>query len=369
MTAFTRECRYLALSLSPLSYETGGNKSGVDEQMDQSLTIESPDDTTTMDSSGRIVVTDTDLNPILQMTTWLFLALSTLMLCFRLLTRFFLRSSNRLLGLEEVLALLAYVFSLGQSVTVVLPQGKVLGKDLADVSADELRIGLQAEYAGDLLFLVSLGLAKLSICACLLTLSPDLVHRRLILGLGLVIAVWTLASFLGSALRCCTHPPWNVVEAGDVEARCLNLYDFLTSVCIINILTDAALVAVPAVMVFPMRLPLKRRATVLLVFGSRTLAIIPTVFQLVYLPRLFESNFTLRAFPYYLSVQAVQFASISTTCVVYLWPLLDSLRSGLMWTDNMDATMPLSGAFPSWQHDMSALSRYRGKPQAAGAPF
>ena len=55
-----------------------------------------------------IVVTDTNLNPIIQMSTWLLLALTSLMFCFRLLSRFFLRS-NKLLSVEECLAFSAYV--------------------------------------------------------------------------------------------------------------------------------------------------------------------------------------------------------------------------------------------------------------------
>lgn len=59
-----------------------------------------------------------------------------------------------------------------------------------------------------------------------------------------------------------------------------------------------------------------------------------TIFQLIYLPRLFEDDYTLHAFPYYISIQFVQFASISATCVVYFLPFLRSLQSGLVWGDN-----------------------------------
>jgi hypothetical protein len=140
---------------------------------------------------------------------------------------------------------------------------------------------------------------------------------------------------------------------------------FLEYQSIANILTDAALVALPVVMIYPLNLSLKSRATVLMFFASRALyvigkpltptrcsfsltyhsplrVIIPTVFQLIYLPRLFEADFTLRAFPYYLSLQLVQFASVSATCLVYFWPLMNSLRSGLMWADNIESRMSSS---------------------------
>jgi hypothetical protein len=115
---------------------------------------------------GQNTVTETNLNPILQMSTWLLLGLTTLMFCFRLLTRFFLRSNN-VLGVEEALALSAYVcpgltpvltfikserhlhvrarklLSLGQSVTVIIPEGRIFGRTLAGISADELTAGMR----------------------------------------------------------------------------------------------------------------------------------------------------------------------------------------------------------------------------------
>src|SRR3569833_2521197 len=39
-----------------------------------------------------------------------------------------------------------------------------------------------------------------------------------------------------------------------------------------------------------------------------------------------------------MSMQFVQFTSISTACIVYFWPLLRSLRSGLMWANNTTFT-------------------------------
>lgn len=57
-----------------------------------------------------------------------------------------------------------------------------------------------------------------------------------------------------------------------------------------------------------------------------------TICQLVYLPGLYERNPTLRAFPYYLSMQFVQFSSISTACFIYFIPFFQSLQSGHLGT-------------------------------------
>ena len=59
-------------------------------------------------SSSGITVTSRNLNPILQVVTWLLLALTTLMVCFRFLTRYFLKTTRQL-GLEDGFMILAFV--------------------------------------------------------------------------------------------------------------------------------------------------------------------------------------------------------------------------------------------------------------------
>lgn len=57
---------------------------------------------------GGIVVTQFNLNPVLQIVTWLLLAIMTLLLVFRLLATFFLKE-KRELGLEDIFVLVSYV--------------------------------------------------------------------------------------------------------------------------------------------------------------------------------------------------------------------------------------------------------------------
>ncbi len=61
-------------------------------------------------ASTGLVVTADNQNPIIQVITWLFLALFTLALAFRCLSTFYLKT-NRLLRWDNILILLAYVCS------------------------------------------------------------------------------------------------------------------------------------------------------------------------------------------------------------------------------------------------------------------
>ena len=55
-----------------------------------------------------IAITESNLNPVISIVTWLLLALMSLTLGFRLLTRFFLKA-NQTVGLEDMYIIAAYV--------------------------------------------------------------------------------------------------------------------------------------------------------------------------------------------------------------------------------------------------------------------
>ncbi|KAI2463018.1 hypothetical protein F4781DRAFT_151366 [Annulohypoxylon bovei var. microspora] len=274
-----------------------------------------------------IVVTPSNMNPILQMTTWLLLSLTSLMLCFRFLTKFFLKTNQRF-GWEEIMISAAFLAGLGESITFLVPEGEIFGKEQNNITGDEMIAGLKVQYAGELLYILALGLAKLSVCTGLTTLSPDTSHRRLTSVFVVAVVTWSLVAFIGTAFQCGGHGPW------EENISCLDRRTFLEYVGITNILTDAALIALPTTVIYPLKMSIRTRLTVLSFFSVRIFAIAAMICQLIYLPRLFEDNSTLRGFPYYLSMQFVQFASISAACAAYFWPFLRSLRSGLISADN-----------------------------------
>jgi hypothetical protein len=69
---------------------------------------QSPEEATASAPVG-LVVTEKNLNPNLQMMTWLLLALTSLMLGFRLLTRLFIKDVGAVRW-DDILVLLAYVY-------------------------------------------------------------------------------------------------------------------------------------------------------------------------------------------------------------------------------------------------------------------
>ncbi|KAI0862845.1 hypothetical protein F4860DRAFT_99698 [Xylaria cubensis] len=291
-------------------------------------------------------VTPTDLNPILQVTTLLLLSIVTLLLGFRQLTRFYIKAGKPF-GWEDAWIIASYLIGVGEYVTVLLPQSKVIGKEMMDISKVELKVAVKASYARDLLFILCLGCSKLSVSTSLLSLSPQRTHRRVMYGLQFLIMGWILSSFLGVAFQCGTHGPWDkdIAQCGDQQS-------ILTYVAIVNILTDTALLIIPVALIYPLKMTLRVRLTVLAFYMIRILVVVTTIVQLIYLPRLFGDDSTFRSFPYYISMQLVEFTSITASCAVYFWPLFQSLQSGLMLANSPENPRQ----HPSTIHTKSTLS-------------
>ena len=63
--------------------------------------------------------------------------------------------------------------------------------------------------------------------------------------------------------------------------------------------------------------------------------VVATVTQLSYLQRSLNPDFTFDSFPYVICTQTVLALSLVTACVPYLQPFLESLNTGMLWTDDM----------------------------------
>ncbi|KAL2037448.1 hypothetical protein N7G274_009728 [Stereocaulon virgatum] len=278
-------------------------------------------------AKARPVVTDTHRSPITQVITWLLLATMFLGISFRLLTRFFLLRRFRQ---DDLLIVVSFVFGVVQSVTLLVPEGNIWGMSLEELAPDTLDRGLKAQYAGQLLYILSLCFAKLSVPASLLTISPVKTHRQAIFILGTFVIAWTIISEFLLAFKCGIPQPWNYMTRACLDRQSLALW-----IGIFNILTDTGLIILPISIIAPLRMPVNKRLTIGALFSARVTVIAATITQLSYLHSSFRSDFTLSSFPYVICTQVVQALSFTTACIPYLQPFLESLKTGLLWTEDI----------------------------------
>lgn len=270
---------------------------------------------------------------LVQVVTWLLLSLTCLVLVFRFLTRFFLANSRKGAA-EDILVVLSFVFSLAQSVPILLPGALVLGGENDISSPHQEKQGLKLVYVSGLFFIFALLFAKLSVCLSILHLTPDERHRRAIWGLCIACILWCISSFLGSAFRCCIDKVWLTDPT-----TCIHESVFQRYIIAGNILTDTILIFVAIWLIFPLNMALRTRLVVVGLFSARLLVITASIFEFIFTPHTFQENLSESTRMYLIIRQCVQFASIASACIAYFHPFWQSLRSGLIFSN--------SSAFPN----------------------
>ncbi|EED14604.1 conserved hypothetical protein [Talaromyces stipitatus ATCC 10500] len=137
-------------------------------------------------------VTPNNYAAIVQVITWMLMAISGLALLIRLMTRFFL---TKRFAWDDVLIIVAFGFSVCEDVTYLVSAGQAWGQVFAnDFPAESLMPAL-----------------KISIPAGILLISPIKWHRVALQVLGGFIVMWMVTSVFALTFQCPLPDPWNYI--------------------------------------------------------------------------------------------------------------------------------------------------------------
>ncbi|MCJ1310347.1 hypothetical protein MMC25_004011 [Agyrium rufum] len=253
-------------------------------------------------SSGAIngtFVTINDLGPAVNVVTWVLGAATGLTILTRFATKYAL---SRRPGIDDAAIVLATIFS----------------------------VGLDTDYAGGLLYVLSLTFSKISIQLLLYSLTPVASHVCLALTLGALIVTWGVSAVFSAAFRCHTPLIWHTIGG-----QCFHQNAFWTYFGISNIIIEATLVALPVVIIGSTQMPIQRKISIGVYFMTRLAVMGSIVSELVFRHRNRNSQDpTYDAWPVLISLQFAQSLSIIIACIPYLKPFLLSIESGLIRTDD-----------------------------------
>ncbi|MCJ1240928.1 hypothetical protein MMC14_008932 [Varicellaria rhodocarpa] len=218
-----------------------------------------------------------------------------------------------------------------ESVIVSVATANGLGKHSTSLTSSQLVSRGKAVYAAALLTIVSYCFAKLSLVAFLRYRTPSKPDQRNCKILGLVIIAWATTAFITTAFQCHLPRPWD--SSGN---SCLNRNSLADYVAIVNILTDAALIVLPLIIVTRLKAKKGKKVVLSLVFFGRASVIAVVAVQLVYLGRIANSKDpTFDVWPVAFCIQIAQCLSIFTACTFYLKPFIDGIESGFIRADDL----------------------------------
>ncbi|KAL9010554.1 MAG: hypothetical protein Q9173_004521 [Seirophora scorigena] len=284
--------------------------------------------------------------PIVSVVTWFLLAATVLAVLARFVTKLFV--SKRLTS-DDLLIFVALALSIGQGVAVTMQTSNGLGQHQAALSASQLDNFDKFGYASNLLFIINLCFAKLSVVQMLRTITPIKLHVRIVLGTGAFVVLWSFASELASAFQCKPPNTWKVTGN-----QCIDRAAFWNAYGALNLITEAALLILPLVIVWNIQTQRKKKAIIVSCFASRIVVFAAVIVQLSYTSRARRTaDATFDTWPVVLSAQIVQSISIITACVPCLKPFLESLESGMM---RVDLRARSHGHYGYGSHNLTNLS-------------
>lgn len=245
-------------------------------------------------------------------------------------SRFYTRTRIlRILGPDDVIIIIAHVFSVAVSVTTILEAVWGLGKHTQFVPKQDALRYLQCFYANIMIYNAAQILTKISFLIQYRKLFPSDLVRLICLWLLVFIAAWGLAQEFVVAFSCI--PLTSILP--HMADKCIYTLPvwYLTSA--MNIVTDFLIFGIPVIPVIQLRISRSKKYLLLCLF---CLGFFTCVISLVRLTTLHQGIHTTD--PFWDNVPAAYWSVVELNCGILcaclptLRPLFQKLAPRLQWT-------------------------------------
>ncbi|PYH79072.1 hypothetical protein BO82DRAFT_394223 [Aspergillus uvarum CBS 121591] len=280
-----------------------------------------------------------DHGAVVKIVSWFLLIVSSGAVAACLLTSWHLLG-RKILVLTLLLSTLLSSAIAGATVSLAATRGLGRPRIDEDTPRDQLA-GLQtAIYLTEVFHVLTLGVGKLSFIALFyMVLSGSALRTltRAIFGVGTFLVLWTFAMVVAVALQCRPPEVWNLMSG-----TCLDVTALWTYYGVTNIIIEALLFAVPSILIYQLRMRLRRRLVVIGCLSVRTLDILVSAVQLHYVHGFDPSPaLPVALYPWMLCGQVLQTVTIVAACVPYLREFLESFPSGMLKPAGVERTTGL----------------------------
>ena len=267
-------------------------------------------------------VTDNDHGPYVVICAWVMMCFFTISVLTRLLTRVI---PVVVAGIDDVLCGVAMLFAIAQTAVIHVSARHGLGQRQDELSSASFSTYAKTYYTANILYIFTVYFAKASIVFLIKRLSPFRTTHRLCYGLLGIISIWAIAETFVFAFQCSVPSPWNYT------GTCVSLSAMYYTEATFDIITDLAVIVLPAWVIWGVQIPLRKRLAVIAVFSGRIVVVICSACRIGFLHTYLDSrDKSWNAVTPQTWLQIIQCLSIITACLPCLKPFLESLESGFM---------------------------------------
>ncbi|GFF45087.1 hypothetical protein IFM46972_07709 [Aspergillus udagawae] len=218
-------------------------------------------------------ISDDDHSGYVAVTVYTLLSLTVATVFVRLFTRWYIA---RAVYSDDILLAGATGLGIIQSALVQLAIDHGLGKRINVVSTNDLTSFDKYIYGTQILLLATVTCSKFSLAFLFRSLTAQGNVLRLSQGLMVVIGLWASSSIVALAFQCALPHPW------DTTGRCVNREALAIYIWAMNIITDAALVFLPCVVLQKVQISRLKRLRIMAMLASRLIVCVATGIQMHY---------------------------------------------------------------------------------------
>ncbi|KAI2863616.1 hypothetical protein CBS147320_6453 [Aspergillus niger] len=223
---------------------------------------------------------------------------------------------------------LALIFAVAQCAVILVGTEHGLGKRKLSLNDREVHTIEKALYSSNILYVLALSLAKISVLLLLNKLSVNRWHKKILFWTSVLVGIWTVPVFFTLAFQCGVPEPWDASNG-----HCINIFAFWAGISPIDIITELVICILPIYIVKPVQVIFGKKVTVVVAFFIRIFVVITTIIRLIFMrySKPYPStDMNDAAFATTITTECVLCVSIMTACIPCLKPFLDAFDSGML---------------------------------------
>ncbi|KAB8205483.1 hypothetical protein BDV34DRAFT_195571 [Aspergillus parasiticus] len=207
----------------------------------------------------------------LQIGSYVTFGVAMIMIGMRLYARQFLLGK---LGPDDILIILASLVSIGELATVPKMYECGIGRHIMELTPQQHECTRKWAWISQVLYFLSLSLAKGSMVALYLRLASNKTHIRFLYGVGAVILSHGIAATLVACFIC---EPISVIWKPEFPEGCLDMMSFNYFNGAFHVTTDILLALLPIPIVKKLQTNNRRKIGLIIAFGIGILTICASI--------------------------------------------------------------------------------------------
>lgn len=244
---------------------------------------------------------------------------------------------------DDIYMFAAMTVTVGFGIAVSAQVNAGFGKHQSALSTEQILRMEQAAYTSQVLYVISLCLARLALLQFLVHLARTNLRRKVVIAVMIFNCILVMIAILCVAFQCPLPHPWAIFHH-----RCFDQRAFWIAFGVQDIAADVATILLSICLLYDLHVERRQKSPIIIAFAARALIIPIIVVRLVFVNA--SSGSIDHPFDdFHLAITTIVHVNLSiiVSCIPFLKPFMDSLQTGVLASDlRTRHPIPSNGRLP-----------------------